>query len=153
MLGFRFGVGDLLVLCGVVAWACYTSLLRLRPDCHPLSLLAVTFGIGALTMLALAATEWREIVVMHWRGGVVAAILYVALFPSVIAYALFNFAVGEVGAVRAGQATNLLPLFGAGLAAFLLGEQLFAYHAVGMLLIAAGIMVGWFAALQRPVPA
>jgi drug/metabolite transporter (DMT)-like permease len=149
LLGLHFGIGDLLVLGGVLAWALYTSLLKLRPACHPLSFLAVTFGIGAFAMLLLAATEWQDIQTIQWRPALFAAILYVAIFPSVVAYALFNFAVDEVGPGLAGQTNNLLPLFGVLLAALILGEQLFPYHAAGMVLIAAGIGIGWLAA-QRP---
>lgn len=149
LLGFHFGRGDVLVLCGVAAWALYTSLLRLRPDCHPMSFLAATFGIAVPTALVLSMTEWREIAAMTWTGEVIAAVLYVGLLPSVIAYALFNFAVQEVGAARAGQTNNLLPLFGAVLAALLLGEPLFGYHVAGMALIGAGIGMGWLT-IGRP---
>lgn len=143
LLGFHFGKGDLIVLGGVVVWASYTSLLRLRPNCHPLSFLVLTFAIAAFAMFLLAMTEWREIKVIEWHGGVIAAVLYVALFPSVVAYGLFNFAVEEVGGARAGQANNLLPLFGAVLASLLLGERLFAHHLAGMAIIATGIAMSW----------
>ncbi|MGE0774021.1 MAG: DMT family transporter [Sphingomonadaceae bacterium] len=149
LMAMHFGIGDILVLCGVVAWSLYTSLLRLRPPCHPLSFLAVTFGIAAVAMMPLAAIQWDAILAMQWRPPVIGAILYVALFASVIAYAFFNFAVSEVGAVRAGQTNNLLPLFGALLAAPLLNEPLHAYHGYGMALIAAGIGVGWLAGMLR----
>jgi drug/metabolite transporter (DMT)-like permease len=149
LLGLRFGVGDVLVLGGVFAWSLYTCLLRLRPDCHPLSFLAVTFGIGAIAMLLLTFTEWREILAMQWHRELIAAILYVAIFPSIIAYSLFNFAVDEVGPGLAGQSNNLMPLFGVLLAATILGERLFAYHAAGMALITVGIGIGWVAVRNK----
>jgi len=150
LMGLHFGNGDILVLCGVVAWSLYTSLLRLRPPCHPLSFLAATFGIAAVAMMPLAALQCDAILAMRWQPPVIGGVLYVALFASVIAYAFFNFAVSEVGAVRAGQTNNLLPLFGALLAAPLLNEPLHAYHGFGMALIAAGIGVGWLAGMLRP---
>jgi drug/metabolite transporter (DMT)-like permease len=136
-----FNRGDALILGGVVTWAFYTSLLRLRPKLHATSFLAVTFAIGVLAMLPLAAAEWHEIAAMDWTPGVIAAVVYVALLPSVIAYALFNAAVATLGPASAGQAITLMPLFGALLAAAILGEQLHGHHLVGMALILGGIVV------------
>lgn len=145
LLDLHLGVGDLYILIAVVAWALYTSLLRLRPDVHPLSFLAATFAIAALAMLPAAATESARIATMRWTPGVVGGCLYVAIFPSLIAYLLYNRAVAEVGPAIAGQAISLLPLFGAGLAALLLSEPLHGYHATGMALIALGLGIGWLA--------
>jgi drug/metabolite transporter (DMT)-like permease len=145
LLNLHFGIGDIYILAAVVAWALYTSLLRLRPQAHPLSFLAVTFSIAALAMVPLAATEAAQIAQMRWTPGVIGGCLYVAIFPSLIAYLLYNRAVAEVGPAIAGQAISLMPLFGAGLAALLLSEPLHGYHAVGMVLIAAGLGIGWLA--------
>lgn len=144
-----FNRGDALILCGVVAWAFYTSLLRLRPALHWQSFLAVTFAIGVLAMAPGAAAEWHEIAAMQWSPRVFAAILYVALLPSVVAYALFNAAVATLGPASAGQAITLMPLFGALLAALILGEQLHSHHFAGMTLILGGILVSAFARLRE----
>jgi len=141
LLGLHFGLGDLLILCGVLAWSLYTSLLKLRPACNPLSFLMVTFAIGIIAMAPLAATEWQEIAAIEGNAKVIGAFAYVALLPSVVAYSLYNSAVAEVGAARAGQAISLMPLFGALLAAGLLGEPLLRFHLAGMALILAGIAI------------
>lgn len=138
---FRFATGDLLVLAAVVAWAIYTISLRLRPAIHPLSLLAATFMIGAVAMLPLALTEWPRVVAIDWRPGIIAAFAYVAVLPSVVAFFLYNAAVDALGPARPGQAITLMPLFGALLAAPLLGEDLHGYHLAGMGLILSGILV------------
>lgn len=136
-----FNRGDALILCAVVVWAFYTSLLRLRPRLHARSFLGLTFAIGVAAMLPLAATEAAEIAAMRWTPEVFGAILYVALLPSVVAYALFNAAVATLGPASAGQAITLMPLFGALLAALTLGEQLHGHHFAGMTLILGGIIV------------
>jgi len=151
LFNLHFGVGDVYILIAVVVWALYTSLLRLRPAVHPLSFLAVTFAIAALAMVPAAATEAARIATIAWTPGVIGACLYVAVFPSLIAYLLYNRAVAEVGPAVAGQAISLMPLFGAGLAALLLAEPLHGYHGVGMALIAVGLGVGWFA-VRRAIP-
>lgn len=134
--------GDFLVLCGVVCWALYTALLRLRPECHPASFLAVTFAIGAVAMAPLAAMEMVGGANIPLRADVLGAFAYVALFPSLVAYVLYNAAVKNLGAAPAGQMITLMPLFGAGLAALLLGEALFRFHFIGMVLILGGIVLG-----------
>ncbi|NML07182.1 DMT family transporter [Sphingomonas sp. G-3-2-10] len=147
LLALRLGPGELLVLLAVSFWALYTSLLRLRPEVSPLSFLAVTFAIGALAMSPLAlweASAGRHVV---WQASTAGAIFYVAIFPSLIAYLLFNLAVTQLGGARAGQFSTLLPLFGAFLAAFFLGETLHLYHFAGMALILGGIAM---TALSRP---
>lgn len=143
ILRLRLGMGDLLVLCGCAAWAIYTASLRLRPPIDPLVFLFVTFAIGALAMGVGALSEAQAIAQMHWDGRMVAAIAYVAIFPSILAYMSFNAAVSHVGPGAAGQAISLLPLLGAVLAAMILGEPLFPYHLAGMALILGGVLLGW----------
>ena len=134
--------GDVLILCGVTCWAAYTSLLRLRPPLHPLTFLVATFAVGILAMAPLSAGELiaGEPLVLSWHAA--GAFAYVAIFPSLIAYQLYNAAVHELGAGRAGQTLTLMPLFGAFLAALALAEPLHLYHLTGMVFILTGIGLG-----------
>jgi drug/metabolite transporter (DMT)-like permease len=138
LMALRFGPGDGMIVCAVVVWALYTILLRLRPPIRPLSFLTLTFAIGAAAMLPPALFEWRTLPV-HLTPAVLGGCAYVAVFPSIVAYGLYNKAVAEIGAGEAGQAISLQPLFGALLAALLLGEKLHTYHLWGMALITLGI--------------
>jgi drug/metabolite transporter (DMT)-like permease len=138
--------GDLLVLGGVICWAAYTALLKLRPPLHPLSFLTATFVVGALAMAPLSVAEWARGEVIRWSPRALGAVAYVAVLPSVVAYSLFNAAVARLGAGPAGHAVNLMPVFGALLAAALLGERLHGYHYVGMTLVLVGLAVPLLAA-------
>lgn len=141
LLGLAFGTGEVMILTAVVAWSLYTSLLKRRPAVHPLSFLIVTFAIAALAMAPLAAHEWQEGQRIVWGPLALGSIAYVALLPSAVAYGLYNAAVADLGAGRAGQAITLMPLLGALLAAALLDEALLGFHLLGMILILAGIVV------------
>jgi drug/metabolite transporter (DMT)-like permease len=134
------GMGDGLVLSAVLAWALYTILLRWRPPVHPLSFLAATFAVGVLAMAPLALFEALAGKRIVGNANSLSAFLYVATLPSLVAYLLFNRGVALIGAARAGQFINLMPLFGAGLAILLLGEPLALYHLAGMGLILSGIL-------------
>ena len=138
-LKLHFGFGDLLVLISVVVWALYTVFLRLRPGIAPVSFVTATFLIGALALTPFAAHDWLTGNRIHWSPGVLGAFAYVCVFPSIVAYFLFNHATGVVGPARAGLAITLMPIFGAFLSAALLGEKLHTYHFAGISLILAGI--------------
>ena len=142
ILALHFNMGDLLILCGVACWAAYTSLLRIRPPCHPLSFLVATFVVGAATMAPLALWEHAQGLRVQFSAGTLGAFAYVAVFPSLIAYLLYNAAVRDLGAGPAGQTITLMPLFGAFLAAGLLDEHLQGFHWIGMAIILGGIVLG-----------
>lgn len=144
-----FNRGDALVLCAVILWSLYTVLLRLRPRINGLSFLALTIVIGMLAMAPFAAVELQTRSVIL-SPGAYAGIAYVTIFPSIIAYFLFNWSVEQIGAGDAGQVINLQPLFGALLAALILGEPLHLYHIGGMALILLGIAIPLF---RRPARA
>lgn len=138
----HYNFGDVLILCGVSCWAGYTCLLRLRPACHPLSFLLSTFIVGVIAMAPLAGNEFFHGQSVSWSWSVLCAFAYVAILPSLVAFMLYNDAVLTLGPAVAGQTITLMPLFGSMLAAPLLGESLESYHAVGMLLILGGILIG-----------
>ena len=141
LLELRLNPGDALILVAVLLWVLYSVLLRLRPEVHAVSFLAVTFAIAWLFILPFYAAELaagRRVVAAPESF---AALAYVAVFPSLIAYACFNRGVELIGPGRAGVFLNLMPVFGALLAVGLLGERFTLAHAVGIALIGAGILL------------
>jgi drug/metabolite transporter (DMT)-like permease len=137
----RLNGGDLLICAGVLAYAFYSALLRARPLVHPLSFVAATFGLGSLMLLPLYGWEQAAGAAVHWTPVAVAAIVYVACFPSVLSYLCWNRGVELIGANRAGQFIHLMPVFGTALAVLLLGESLHAYHLLGAAFICAGLVL------------
>lgn len=132
--------GDLLVLAGLLFWAAYTVLIKWRPtQLRPLAFLGTTVGFGVLFHLPLIAWEIPAAGPMAPTPDGIAAILYLAIFPSVLAYILWNRAVATLGPARTGMFMHLMPIFSAGAAILLLGERVFAYHALGIVLIVVGI--------------
>ena len=150
-LNLHFGAGDLLVLASIVVWALYTVFLRLRPQIDPVSFVAATFLIGAVTMAPLALIEALSGQHIRWTALAIGSFAYVCVLPSIVAYFIFNWAAGVVGPARSGVAITLMPIFGAFLSAALLGEALHGYHFVGMVLIVLGIALS-FVALRRAQP-
>jgi drug/metabolite transporter (DMT)-like permease len=133
--------GDVLMLAAVFIYALYSALLRKRPPIHPLSLLIFTFAWGSLMLLPVYI--WELVVVGPFPVTLAAlmSILYVAVFPSIVAYFCWNRGIDLIGANRAGLFTYLVPVFASMMAIFFLGETLHGYHVVGMALILAGMVI------------
>lgn len=136
--------GDIWVLGAIVISGVYYAALRRRPAVHPLSFLVAAMAVGSLMILPFMLREAASGATV--RGGLPSylAIAYTAVLPSFVAYLFFNRGVELIGAGPAGQSMHLMPLFGAALAVLFLGERLQLFHLVGILLIAAGILLASF---------
>jgi drug/metabolite transporter (DMT)-like permease len=106
-----------------------------------MSFLVATMGIGSMMILPFYLWEVAE--GGRIEGGLPAwlTLAYIAVFPSFIAYLFFNRGIELIGAARSGQSWHLMPVFGSILAVVFLGEQFYTYHAIGIALIAAGIVL------------
>ena len=141
LMRMEINAGDVWVLGGSLIYGFYVAILRRRPPMHPLSFIAVTFGLGALMVMPLMLRERAAGLTITGGAASWLGIFYTMVFPSLLAYLGFNRGVELIGPGRAGQATHLTPVFGTMLAVLLLGEAFHPFHAVGILLIAAGILL------------
>jgi len=139
----RFVPGDLIMLVANVTWTLYTWLLRKhRPNLPfaPLLLVQMAIGIAAIAPFAVleAALSPARIA---WSGGVAAAMLYMAVFPSLAAYWCWDVGIRRVGAVIPVYFANLTPVFAAVLSMWLLADPPRAYHIAALALIVVGIQL------------
>jgi len=139
LLRLSLNPGDMLLLCGALLWAFYTVLLKWRPPLRPLSFVFATVAAGALFSAPFYAGELWTGATMTVSPKTVAAIGYLAVFPSLVAYICWNHAVRLVGPNVAGFFNPLIPVFGAVFAMIFLGEQLYPYHLAGFALALAGV--------------
>jgi len=140
LLDRQFNAGDLWIVAAVTSWALYSVCLRWRPaELRPLNFQAATMLIGMAILTPLYGWDLVQGRTVAVNAAAVGSILYLALFPSILAYIFWNRAVAELGANRAGQFLHLMPAFGAVMAMIFLGERLYAFHAAGIALIALGI--------------
>jgi drug/metabolite transporter (DMT)-like permease len=98
-------------------------------------------GIGS--MMILPFYIWEVMQGGRIEGGLPSwlAMAYIAVFPSFIAYLFFNRGIELIGPARAGQSWHLMPVFGSILAVLFLGETFYVYHAIGIAMIGAGILL------------
>ncbi|WP_158240829.1 DMT family transporter [Telmatospirillum siberiense] len=132
--------GDFWVLAAVVSWAIYSVLLRrYPPGLSPLALLTVQMILGWLFLTPFylwELTTGQAFLLTVQSAGLIA---FVAIFPSILAYHLWNQGVASLGANLAGQYTYLIPIFTALLAVFFLDEPFRWFHAAGLVTIIGGI--------------
>jgi len=112
---------------------------------HALSFIFVFAVLSTLLTAPFAAVEF-------WRGArfeidwpMLAAIAYVSIFPSVVAFMAWNRGVELIGANRAGPFLHLVPIYTAVFGTTLLGERLAVFHVAGFGLILAGV---WLASVR-----
>jgi drug/metabolite transporter (DMT)-like permease len=143
--------GDIWILVAAVDWALYSVLLRWRPDeLAPEVFLTALVALGLVPLAGLYGWELARGHGFALNATNFAAIGYVAIFPSVLAYVFWDRAVNELGPNRTGHYLHLMPAFGALLAVALLGERLHGFHLAGALLIAGGIVLATWAVSAPP---
>ncbi len=138
---FAFAGGDLWIVGGMLCYTLYAALLRRRPMVHAMSFLTATFAIGMILLLPLVIWGHASGEAVLPASGVMLAVIYLALFPSVLAFLCLNRGIELIGAGRAGQYVHLMPVFGSLLAVMFLGERLQFYHGAGAALIAGSLIL------------
>ncbi len=137
----EFNFGDALMLCAAIVYAAYTVWLRLKPELHWQSFIAAP-AFGAL-LSAIPLFFWELS-----RGAAIfpdttgwAIVLYAGIFPSLLSQVLYVRGVEMIGANRAGLFINAIPVFGTILSVLLIGETLYSFHVVALLLVLGGIAI------------
>jgi drug/metabolite transporter (DMT)-like permease len=119
-----------------------------RPEIHGLSFVAFTFGCGAACLAPLLIWELLARPAMQLNLNNLLSLIYVAVFPSTLAYLCFNRGVQLIGANRAAPFFHVVPVFGTVLSIIFLGEHPQLFHFIGFALVLSGV----FVASRKPKP-
>ena len=140
-------IGDVYVLIATACWGFYSWLLS-RPD-DPSEIRnnwayflmsQMAFGLSWSGLFTTA--EWvTGDAYIFWGWPLIAALAYVALCPSLLAYRCWGLGVQQAGPNIAGFFSNLTPLFAAVMSALVLGDLPQTFHAAAFALIVGGIVV------------
>lgn len=140
--------GDAIMAAAVLCWAVYSITVRRHMRHFPeFGALLVMTVLSLLILCPLVVAEWLVVGEIplepgpHWWG-----LLYLGVFPSVVALAFYNRAVATLGASKASAFLNFLPVVTMLGAYALLGEDISAAQVIG----AALVMVGVFITLRGP---
>ncbi|MCC7273413.1 MAG: DMT family transporter [Alphaproteobacteria bacterium] len=150
LVHLRIAGGEALVLVAVANYALYSALLRRRPAAlEPLVFLAATMVTGLVVLLPFWIWELARGATIPTDPGAVAAVLYIGLFASLIAFIVWNRCVATLGAAVTGVSFHLVAAFTAVLAFLVLGEAVAGFHLVGIGLILTGFAMATMRAGPR----
>lgn len=136
------GGGEMLVLIAVANYALYSVLIRRKPAAiDPLVFLAATMVTGLMVLMPFWVVELARGATIPLDAGSVAAVLYIGVFASLLAFVLWNRCVALLGPSVTGASFHLVALFTAALAFLLLGEPVRLFHLIGIALILAGFAI------------
>ncbi len=129
------------MLLAALDWALYSILLKkFRPkELSAISFLGIMMLIGTLFLLPLLYINPLNESMIEWNKKVSLTLFYIAIFPSIVSYLIWNYGMQRLGAPTGGQYIHLMPFFGALMAVIFLGEKIKAFHIVGALFIGFGI--------------
>jgi drug/metabolite transporter (DMT)-like permease len=135
-----FGSGEALMFCAISGWAAYTIIGR-----HALKglspIAATTYAsLWGFALLAVgAAFEWPALDIRAFSWQVLASILYLGVFGTVVGFIWYYEGVKAIGPARTAVFNNLVPVFGIAFGALLLGEPILTSMVVGGLLVILGV--------------
>ena len=132
-------LGVILCLIGVLSLTVATLSVRVASSGgNVLMIVGLQMLVGSAILAVPAALFESLEVTLTWQ--LVAAFIYTTLVPGLLATLVWFLLVGRIGAVKAATFHFLNPVFGVAIAALLLGERLGWLDALGVLIIAGGIL-------------
>ncbi|WP_312519668.1 DMT family transporter [Massilia sp.] len=147
LAALRLVAGDLYMILATIAWSFYSWLLMQQKDVPALradwaAFLLAQVAYGVLWSGVLAGGEWAlKDVSITWSWPLLAALLYVAIGPAILAMRCWGAGVQRAGPTLGSFFINLTPLFTALLSSTFLGEAPHLYHALAFAMIVGGIAV------------
>nr|WP_284694505.1 DMT family transporter [Geomonas sp. Red32] len=143
--GLSLNPGDLFMLGAPLCWALYSVLgKKALANFAPLTATAyaAVFGAACLWPAAIAESIHLGRGLPHFSVIGWLAELQLALLGTVVGFVWWYQGIGVIGASKAASFVNLVPLFGAALAALILGERITGAQLVGGGLVVLGVYLG-----------
>jgi len=134
LFSMRFNLGDLLMLAAILVWSFYTIIGR------KLAVPPITGTAIQVTIVAVALAPFAIAGGVSWptETSVAVSVIFIAIFPSIGAYVLWNLALKQISPTSAGLYLNLITVFTV-IISVALGAQLTLPQAIGGLVVFAGV--------------
>lgn len=134
--------GDFIMLCGTFLWAVYGIIVKKAvPIMGPLKLTTYTFLFCALIMAPFAIFAFATTNAFSVGINPYIAVIYMAIFPTVIGYSIQQYAIAQIGPSKASLFINLVPIISTILAVIFLNEHIRSYHLIGATMIITAVIV------------
>jgi len=135
--------GLALLFLAVAAAVGYNMVLaRLASDYNPVSIVNIQNAIGVVLFLPLFLIfDLKKVIATGIVAESFSSIVLLAIFASSGAFVLFAYSVRHLGISRANIFSNLIPVFTAIFAFFIVGDKLTFLNAAGMAVVIAGLFL------------
>ena len=142
LLTIDFTIGDVLMLLACFFFACYTILVRKKPEqLVPKVFLFSIFSIGTALLLPFYIWEnvyYKKVIV---DSKTILITLYVGIFASLISFYLWNEAIRLIGSSKTALIYYLIPIFSGILAYFFLNQAIGLIQIISMGIIISGLFI------------
>jgi drug/metabolite transporter (DMT)-like permease len=139
-LSTSLGVGELIMFGAITSWAAYTIIGRhALQGLSPIAATCYASFWGFLLLCCGAVFELPSLEINRFTWQVVAAISYLAIFGTVIAFVWYYEGVKAIGPSRTAVFNNLVPVFGIVFGALMLHEPVLMSMIIGGTLVIAGV--------------
>lgn len=148
ILSFHANIGDLFMIVCISLWSIHTVLYKKKAVNLPARLMfTLMMCSGVLISLPFALLE-NSVIGINWIAKVrlvhIMGILALSIFPSVLSYQFWNYALTKVSANEVAISQYLIPIFTTLISVLFLGEKLHGFHLIGGLLIFIGVFLVTF---------
>ncbi len=135
--------GILLVFLAVFAALGYSVVLKKIPKSYnAVSIITYQNMIGIFFFLPLFFTyEWEHFISTTITSTSIWAVVQLAIFASSLAFIFFTYGMRIIGITKANVFVNLIPVFTAIFAYFILGELLNVQKIVGIIIVVGGVFI------------
>ncbi len=132
--------GECLLFGAVASWSTYTLLGKVvmkKVGASLATTVSTLIGTVFLMLISLGEAGWGRL--PQVSGQVMAELVYLAVFATVVAFILFNVGISRIGASKASAYINLMPVNAMLIAWAVYGETVTAMHLAGMVLVVTGV--------------
>lgn len=136
LLTFSFNRGELLILGAITVWGLYTIIAR-RLSIPAITSTAVQVAMAAVVLSPLALVAGAGLPGTPSEGW---SLAFIALFPSLGSYLLWNLALKRTSAANAGNYLNLIAVFTA-VITVALGQPISVPQVIGGVLVISGVLL------------
>lgn len=142
LLSINFTIGDLLMLLACFFFACYTILVRKKPQpLAPKVFLFSVFSIGTALLLPFYIWENINYQKVIFDSTTILITLYVGIFASLVSFYLWNEAIRLIGTSKTALIYYLIPIFSGILAYFFLNQAIGLTQITSMGIIISGLFI------------
>lgn len=145
-------LGDAIMVGAIIGWVIYTLQIKKCIHLFPArALLLVMTGISVVILLPVVGVEWLLLGAPAlgapdlWAG-----LIYLGVFPSVVAILCYNYAVSRIGAAQASLFLNFLPVFTIAGSDVFLGDEVTGAQILGALVVICGVVLATYTGSRRP---